>query len=55
MFEYSVDYTYVIYVILNHMYRIANLNHNLSLPYGNLLTCIFTHFRVSLENEECHT
>jgi len=28
---YSVDYAYV---ILNHMYRIANLNHNPSLPYS---------------------
>uniref|UniRef100_A0A7C9EM19 Uncharacterized protein n=1 Tax=Opuntia streptacantha TaxID=393608 RepID=A0A7C9EM19_OPUST len=48
MSRYSVDYASI---ILNHMYRIANL----SLPYGNLLTRIFTHFRVPLENEECHT
>ena len=37
----SVDYAYV---ILHHIYRIANLNRNPSLPYGNLLTRIFTYF-----------
>jgi len=37
------------------MYRIANLNRNSSLPHGNLLTCIFIHFRVPLKNEECLT
>jgi len=52
MSEYSMDYASV---ILNHMYHIANLNRNPSLPYGNPLTCIFTHFRVPLEKEECLT
>ena len=47
---YSVDYASV---ILHHMYHIANLNRNPSLPYGNLLTRIFTHFQVPLDNEEC--
>ena len=35
---YFVDYASV---ILHHMYKIANLNRNPSLPYGNLLTWIF--------------
>jgi len=37
------------------MYCIANLNCNPSLPYGNLLTRIFTHFQVPLDGEECST
>jgi len=35
---YSTDYASI---ILHHLYRIANMNRNPSLPYGNLLTRIF--------------
>ena len=42
-------------VILHHMYRIPNLNRDPSLPYENLLTFIFTHFKVPLDLEECST
>ena len=46
---YLVDYASI---ILTHTYRIANLNRNASLPYGHLLTRIFTHFKVPLDHEE---
>ena len=49
---YSINYASV---ILHHLYHIANLNRNPSLPYGNLLTRIFTHFNVPLDGEECST
>jgi len=49
MSGYSVDYASA---ILNHMYHIANINRNPSLPYGNLLTRIFIHFHVPVKNEE---
>jgi len=52
MSGYSVDYACI---ILQHMYRIAHVCRTPSLPYGNLLTRIFTHFHVPLEHEECLT
>jgi len=52
MTGYSINYTSV---ILNHMYRIANWNRSPCLPYGNLLTRIFTHFKVPLHHEGCIT
>lgn len=48
----SVDY---VSLILDHMYRLASVSYTLSLPYGGLLTCIFQHFKVPLESEECIT
>ena len=42
---YSVDYASV---ILHHMYRIVSLNHNPSLPYGNLLTRIFNSIQIAI-------
>jgi len=47
---YSVDYATM---IMNHMYRIANMSHTPSLPYGNLLTRIFAHFKGPMDCEEC--
>ncbi|KAJ8425549.1 hypothetical protein Cgig2_033064 [Carnegiea gigantea] len=38
-----------------YMYRVANMSHPSSLPYGNLLTRIFTHFKVPFESEDCVT
>ena len=49
---YLVDYALL---IVNHMHRVANLTHPSSLPYGNLLTHIFTYFKVPLNSEECVT
>ena len=49
---YSVDYASM---ILSHMYRVANMSRTPSLPYGNLLTRIFTHFKVYMDSEECLT
>jgi len=49
---YSVNY---VSVILHRMYHIANLNCEPSLPSGNLLTRIFTHFKVPLDLGECST
>ncbi|KAJ8421269.1 hypothetical protein Cgig2_023803 [Carnegiea gigantea] len=47
---YSVDYASI---IVNYMYRVANMSRPSSLPYGNLLTRIFTHFKVPFESEDC--
>ena len=52
MAGYFVDYASM---ILHHMYCIAHLSRTPSLPYGNLLTRLFIHFHVPLENEECIT
>lgn len=49
---YSVDYALI---IINYMYRVANMNRPTSLPYGNLLTRIFTYFKVAMDSEECVT
>ncbi|KAJ8448505.1 hypothetical protein Cgig2_012149 [Carnegiea gigantea] len=49
---YSVNYASM---ILSHMYRVANMSRTPSLPYGNLLTRIFTHFKVPMDSEECLT
>jgi len=49
---YSVDYASI---IVNYMYRVANMSRPSSLPYGNLLTRIFTHFKVPFESEDCVT
>ncbi|KAJ8428084.1 hypothetical protein Cgig2_025393 [Carnegiea gigantea] len=37
------------------MYRVANMSRPSSLPYGNPLTRIFTHFKVPFESEDCVT
>jgi len=42
---YSVDHASA---ILHHMYRIANLKRNPSLPYGNLVTWIFNSVQSSI-------
>ncbi|KAJ8433436.1 hypothetical protein Cgig2_008614 [Carnegiea gigantea] len=49
---YSVDYASI---IVNYMYQVANMSCPSSLPYGNLLTRIFTHFKVPFESEDCVT
>lgn len=49
MTGYPVDYASI---IVNYMYRVANLRRPSSLPYGNLLTRIFHHFKVPLTSEE---
>ena len=52
MNDYSVDYATM---IMSHMYRIANISCTPLLSYGNVLTCIFTHFKVRMDCEECLT
>jgi len=47
---YSVDYASI---ILGYMYRVANMTRAPLLPYNNLLTRIFTHFKVPLDLEDC--
>jgi len=49
---YLVDYASI---IVNYMYRVANISRPSSLPYGNLLTHIFSHFKVPFESEDCVT
>lgn len=49
---YLVDYTLI---IVNYMYQVANMNRPTSLPYGNILTHIFTHFKVPFDFEKCVT
>ncbi|KAJ8431624.1 hypothetical protein Cgig2_029032 [Carnegiea gigantea] len=49
---YSMDYALI---IVSYMYRVANMNCPTSLSYGNLLTRIFTHFKVSFDSEDCIT
>ncbi|KAJ8438356.1 hypothetical protein Cgig2_015283 [Carnegiea gigantea] len=45
---YLVDYTSI---IVSYMYRVANMSRPSSLPYGNVLTCTFTHFNVPFDLE----
>ncbi|KAJ8434114.1 hypothetical protein Cgig2_024232 [Carnegiea gigantea] len=49
---HSIDYATM---ILSHMYRVTNMSRTPSLPYGNLLTRIFTYFKVPMDCEECLT
>jgi len=39
--------------ILSHMAKIGSIMHPAPLAYSNLLTMVFNHFRVPLENEIC--
>jgi len=45
-----VDY---VSIIFSYMYRLANMSRPSSLPHGNLLTRIFTYFKVPFEPEDC--
>ena len=49
---HSVDYALI---IVSYMYWVANMTRPTSLPYGNLLTSIFTHFKVPFDSEDCIT
>jgi len=49
---YSVDHASI---ILNYMYRVANMSRTPSLPYGKVLTHIFTPFKVTLDLKKCVT
>ena len=37
------------------MYQVAHMSCPSSLPYGNLLTRVFTHFKVPVDSEDCVT
>jgi len=49
---YSVNY---LLIIISYMYQVTNMTRTTSLPYGNLLTRIFTHFKVPFDSEDCIT
>jgi len=49
---YLVDYASI---VLNYMYQVASVSRTRLLPYSNLLTRIFNHFKVPLDLEDCVT
>jgi len=40
-------------IILEYIYKFMEASRNTSLSFGNLLSKVFEHFKVSLEYEEC--
>jgi len=49
---YSINYALI---MLNYMYQVANMCRTPLLPYSNILPCIFIHFKVPLDLEDCVT
>ncbi|KAJ8444398.1 hypothetical protein Cgig2_026602 [Carnegiea gigantea] len=53
LFRASLASLYYTLIIVSYIYRVANMSRPFHLPYGNLLTRIFTYSKVPLDPKDC--